>query len=595
MPIKILPEETINKIAAGEVVERPANAVKELIENSLDAKSTSIEVEIKGAGRRLIRVRDNGTGIPAGEIKLAVTRHATSKLSAFGDLEKLYSMGFRGEALPSIAAVSNLIIQSHPLNTPSGWELSLKGGKKIKEGSWAGSAGTNIEVSDLFFNTPAREKFLKSDATERSKALKIIEELSLAWPGVSFKVISEGKAVLETPKTSNRIERIMDVLGKDFASTLIHAEVSHPFLKINAYITKRENSLASRNYQFLFVNNRPVNFGRSIMHSLYEAYRENLPAGRHPGAVIFLEINPSEIDVNIHPTKREVRFSKEQQVHHLIYSSIKNALSSSPSAGFNLKDESARAGQDRSGGEYRYNPQDKTAFSNEVKEPSPRFSYSEALAVSGIFDPPEKNRPTQSRFEYDSAPEAGRRIIGQLFNLYIIAQDGEGLTIIDQHAAAERIRYEKYLGQWRSKRVTLQPLLFSENIELPPSLRDVAASNADIIKEAGWEIEEFGENTVRVTAVPAVLGSNISAGNMLKEIFESLLQETKLPKPEKIEKIIRAACRSSIKAGDTISAGEALNLIEELYACESPNTCPHGRPTILKISRQELEKHFSRK
>ena len=265
MSIKILTEETINKIAAGEVVERPANVVKELVENSLDANSTAIEIEIKGAGHRLIRVRDNGAGIPSDEIGLAVTRHATSKISGFDDLQKLNSMGFRGEALPSIAAVSNLIIQSQTPNSATGWELRLSGGKIIKETSWAGAIGTNIEVSDIFFNTPAREKFLKSDTTERGRALKIIEELALAWHAVSFKVISEGKQVLETPKTSDRLERIIDVLGKDFASTLMCVKIDHPFLKINAYITKRENSLSSRNYQFLFINNRPVNFGKNIM------------------------------------------------------------------------------------------------------------------------------------------------------------------------------------------------------------------------------------------------------------------------------------------------------------------------------------------
>ena len=395
MPIKILPEETINKIAAGEVIERPANAVKELVENSIDANSTTIEIELNGAGRRLIRVRDNGYGMPAGDVAIAVTRHATSKIKSFDDLETLSSMGFRGEALPSIAAVSKLTIQSQTLNATSGWELVLSGSKKIKESSWAGATGTNIEVADLFFNTPAREKFLKSDVTERSRALKIIEELALAWNEVAFKVVSEGKLILETPRTSDRIERIIDVLGKGFASTLMRAEVDHPFMRINAYITKRENSLSSKNYQFLFINNRPVNLGRNIMHSLYEAYRENLPAGRHPGAVIFIEINPSEIDVNIHPTKREVKFSKEQQVHHLIYTTIKDALSNAPSAGFisNSEDESVHSSL-----KARLkinNPYTLPVASarNEISEPQAQMSYSEALSKSGIFKPTAGTNP----------------------------------------------------------------------------------------------------------------------------------------------------------------------------------------------------------
>ena len=581
MPIKILPEETINKIAAGEVVERPANAVKELIENSLDAKSTAVEIEIKGAGRRLLRVRDNGAGIAPGELKLAVTRHATSKISGFKDLESLISMGFRGEALPSIAAVSNILIQSQLPGASSGWELALSGGKVKKDSSWAGAPGTNIEVADLFFNTPARDKFLKSDATERGRILNTIEELALAAYEVSFKVISEGKTILETPKASDPLERITDVLGRDFASSLIRAQVKHPLVALDVFITKGDKSLSSRNHQFLFVNRRPVNFSKSIMHSVYEACRENLPAGRHPGVVMFIDLDPSEIDVNIHPAKREVRFSKDQQMHHLIYTAIKEALGKAPAAQFGLSGQAPASG---------------TQHSGSVKEPSAPYSYSSAITRSGIYMPPEKvKRDVQPELARRDGSETSKKVVGQIFDLYVIAQEGDGLLIIDQHAAAERIRYEKYLAQWQSKHITFQPLLFPENIELPPSLMSIAAANLGTIREAGLEIAEFGTNTVRITAAPAVLGNNISAANMLKEVLEALSQETALPKPEKIEKIIRAACRSSIKAGDAISQPESLRLVEDLLSCKAPNTCPHGRPTMLRITKAELDRHFGRK
>ena len=604
MPIKILPEETINKIAAGEVVERPANAVKELVENSLDAQSTSIEIELKGAGRRLIRVRDNGSGIPPDDIELAVTRHATSKISGFDDLKKLGTMGFRGEALPSIAAVSNLAIQSQSRSAASGWEVRLSGGRITKETSWAGAPGTNIEVSDLFFNTPARDKFLKSDTTERSRILKIVEELSLAWHGISFKAVSEGKTVLDAPKTSDPLERIIDVLGKDFASILIPVEVSHPSINITAYITRRENSLTAKNYQFFFVNRRPVNPGRSILHSLYEAYRENLPAGRHPGALIFLEIDPAEIDVNIHPTKREVRFSKDQQIHHLLYTCIKNALCKAPVSGLNFSGDASGAARPGTStavpteGHYPAHAGDRSPehFSGGFKEPSPRFSYSEALAGSGLFVPPENNKTAQAQTSFENKDGTGpaRKIIGQMFNTYIAAQDGETFIIIDQHAAAERIRYEKYLSQWESKKIAVQPLLFPENIELPPSLFDTATGSMRLLNEAGWEAGEFGSGTIRVTAVPAVLGG-AGAGVMLKDILDALSEEKNVSESDKVEKIIRAACHASIKAGDTVSGAEAAGLLNELLKCRAPNTCPHGRPTMLKMTKSELARHFGRK
>jgi DNA mismatch repair protein MutL len=582
MPIKILPEETINKIAAGEVVERPANAAKELIENSLDAKSTSIEIEIKETGKKLLRVRDNGSGIAAGEMKLAVTRHATSKIADFNDLEQLNSMGFRGEALPSIAAVSKMLIQSQTAGSSSGWEISLDGGKTKHEAAWAGAPGTNIEITDLFYNTPVRAKFQKSETTERHRILQIIEELALVNNTVSFKVKTDKRTALEAPATNNPLERIADILGSEFSSSLMPVKLNHPFLNISAYITKRENSQPTKKFQFLFVNRRPVNFTRSLLHSLYEAYRENLPAGRHPGAVIFLETSPSDIDVNIHPTKREVRFAKEAQIHDLLYKAFKEALINAPVTGLNVS--------------YRETEPTFAEKNYTSREPSPGSSYAESVARSGILARPKNNTASQVEFASTTEHEAQapRKILCQLYNLYVVAQDADGLLIIDQHAAAERIRYEKYRAEWEAKKIVVQPLLFPENIELAPSLWTTAASNMELLKEAGWEIEEFGQKTIRISAVPAALGANVSAKTVFQEMLEAILNQTNLPGPEKIEKIIRAACLASIKAGDTISAQEASRLIEELLLCKAPNTCPHGRPTMIKLSKTELGKHFSR-
>lgn len=578
MPIRVLSEETINKIAAGEVVERPANAVKELVENSLDAGARRVELELSGAGRKLIRVSDDGGGMSRGEMTLSVTRHATSKISDFTDIARLSTLGFRGEALPSIASVSRLTIKSQP-QKGDGWEISLCAGKLQESRAWSGSRGTIVEVSELFFNTPARSKFLKSDATERTRAIRIVEELALARHDIAFHIISEGKTILAAPKAGTRFERIMDVLGGDFAKSLLPIEAVHPQLKITGFVTRTENGQQNKNSQFFFVNGRPVNPGRAITHALYEAYRENLPSGRHPGCVIFLETDPAEVDVNVHPAKREVRFSRESELHHLLYRAVKEPLSSTPfsaSVIFQAPGSAPRPSGDPAPG---------------VIEP--KTSFTSSFPVLDIFQAPAGAAPQQRDFSgtFDEAPV---KPLEQVFGLYLIAESGEELLIVDQHAAAERIRYEKYRAQSEKKKIPLQQLLIPVTLELAPSQAALLRENLSVLREAGWEIEEFGHSAVRVTALPAILGNNLETKNALATVLSALAEESKLPNPEKIEKIIRAACRSSVKAGDFVSTREGKELLAELFRCKSPYTCPHGRPTVFKISRKDLAKYFGR-
>ncbi len=566
MPIRVLSEETINKIAAGEVIERPANVVKELVENSLDAGGTALEIEIKDAGRGLIRVRDNGCGMTREDMCLAVMRHATSKISGFSDLDTLHSLGFRGEALPSIASVSQLTLQSRTREASGGWGITLTGGKETSSKAWAGAPGTTIEVSRLFFNTPARGKFLKSDTTERNRIIHIIEELALAWPEAAFRVISEGKAVLDTPAASSDKERFFDVLGRDFAETLVPVSVKHPALGLRAYITKRDKSLPSRAYQCLFLNRRPVNLGKVIMHALYESYREFLPAGRHPGAVIFLELDPASIDVNIHPTKREVRFSAEQEIHQFLVRAFRNTLENIPFGSIPVSAEAPAA--------------QPAARPPEFREDLQNF-------------PPDSLKPPALR-EENLALEEEPRVVGQAFGLYVVAQFRDELYIIDQHAAAERVRYESYKAQFDKRSIPVQGLLIPVTLELPPSRAGLLRENLPLLASAGWEAGEFGANTVRVSALPAVLGSTAGASDILQEILQALTDEGPLPPEQRIEVLIRAACRSSIKANERISPEESLRLIKDLFRCASPCTCPHGRPTAFKITRHELERYFGR-
>jgi DNA mismatch repair protein MutL len=592
MTIRILSDETIDKIAAGEVVERPANAVKELAENALDAASTRIDIELLGAGRKLIRISDDGTGMGPEDLSLAVTRHATSKIGNFSDIDHLSTLGFRGEALPSIAAVSHLTLHSQERRASSGWTLKLSGGAVQENTAWAGAPGTIVEVTDLFYNTPARAKFLKSETTERHRALRIIEELALAHPGVSFRVTSEGRTVLNAPRVDTLRERIIDVLGADLAATLLPAAAEHPAVRISAYITRTENSLPTRDCQYLFINRRPVNLGKLLTHSLYEAYRENLPKGRHPGAVIFIDIPAAEVDVNVHPTKREVRFAREPEIHDLVYRTLKDALRNSPltvsppAAGPEPVPANGAAGLPQTADIPYAAPRDTPARSGIVAE-APR-SYAAPAA-------PRAAMPSQADFAALLGSGGDDiRPLDQVFGLYCVVQKGTELLIIDQHAAAERVRYEGYRAQWEKRKIAVQGLLLPVTMELPASQAGLLRENLPLLRDAGWDIAEFGTNTLRVTGFPAVLGARAGIQDILGDIIEALARETKLPPAEKIESIIRAACRASIKAGEPITPVEAARLAQDLFRCHSPYTCPHGRPTLFKISLRELQKYFGR-
>jgi DNA mismatch repair protein MutL len=577
MSITVLSEDTINKIAAGEVVERPANVVKELVENSLDAAAAAITLEIKGAGRQLIRISDNGIGMNRDDLTLAVTRHATAKITSFSDIVHLNTMGFRGEALPSIAAVSHCSILSQPRDG-SGWQIHLDGGKPRESKAWSGAPGTIVEIHDLFFNTPARAKFLKSDQTERSRILSLIEEIALVRHTTAFTVITDGKPVINAPRAATRVERIRDILGREFEQTLIATEATHPRLKLTAFITPTDHSLPNRSSQFFFVNDRPITPSRSLQHAVYEACRENLPVGRHPGILLFLNVDPSDIDVNIHPTKREVRFAHEQEVHSFVMQALRSALIRPINI---LLSETPPPSQPTKSVQYHSvsaaTPTAVREMHNSYRTQSSSPTVQQSLSTA------------ESSSEDDNI-----EILGQSKDMYIIARRNDDLLIIDQHAAAERIRYEKYLAEWRAHYIPVQPMLLPFTMELVSSKLTLLKDNLALIQEAGLDVEEFGGTTIRITAIPAVLTTNSEIATIIEKIVDALAEGEKLPRAEKIETIIRAACRSSIKAGDTLHLNEMKALIRDLFHCNAPYTCPHGRPTLLRLSHNDLQKHFGR-
>lgn len=576
MPVKLLSDDTINKIAAGEVIERPANVVKELVENALDAEARSITIDIRRAGKALIRVADDGAGMDSADLVLSVERHATSKITSFTDVASVVSLGFRGEALPSIAAVSRLTIQSRSRSgsAAGGWELVVAAGKKEAPRAWGGAFGTIIEVRDLFFNTPAREKFLKSETTERNRITAMVEELALARPDCAFALISDGKEILSVPRDQTLTERIAAIAGDSLARELLSVEADHPSVTLTARVTPRTRPLPSKSFQYLFVNGRPVNYPRFLMRALYDAYRELLPVGTHPGAAVYLTVHPGEIDVNIHPTKREVRFSKEGELFQFFQDAVRRALVSQPDSG---------------------------AFTQ-----PPGAAHVPAATFNGYRNNTPSNTPVRAMREMtdalytplthpDTTPfEPGATALGQIFGTYVLAVWNDTLLILDQHAAAERVRYERYRTQWLNHTIVVQPLLLPLTIELPFSRVALVADNAPILRQAGWEAEPFGKNTVRISALPAILGTDSAAEITFAAALDALEENSKLPPAQRLETIIRAACRASIKARDALSREEIVRLVTDLFACENPHTCPHGRPTCHRFSEADLQKLFRR-
>ncbi|MDR3048910.1 MAG: DNA mismatch repair endonuclease MutL [Elusimicrobiota bacterium] len=592
MAITVLSQETINKIAAGEVVERPLNVVKELVENSLDACANSINIEISQAGKKLIRISDNGTGMDEEDLKLSIERHATSKIINFEDLSHIQSMGFRGEALSSIAAVSKLEIKTKKKGGSDGWKLSCEGGKNIDISPWSGAQGTITEVKDLFFNTPARQKFLKSDSTERARIINTIEEIALANQEISFKLSFDAKLILQTALQSAKLNRISDILGKDFSVSLKNIQVEHPKASFDIFFTGRDKARPNRKEQYLFINSRPVNLPKWLIHCINHAYQGLIMHDRYPGFLIYITIDPSDIDINIHPAKREVKFADENAMYDIIFKSLKTALISQPHSeiSINIPSETIKP--------FQFDNKDTAVpiksgsnFSASKYISEPRKSYGSFKQEYSIKD----YAAVYVKQNELSGADFGNniKVLGQVFVNYIIVEKDGQLYIFDQHAAAERVKYEQYIKQTANKKLDIQALLITENLELPPSLAALLKENLSLINELGIGIEEFGGHTFRIKSYPALLG-NISVENIVRTLIEDLDADKNIEIDKKREKIIRSACRSSIKAGYTISAIEAKQLIMQLFNCESPFTCPHGRPTAYRISKEELEKFFKR-
>ncbi|MEW6110327.1 MAG: DNA mismatch repair endonuclease MutL [Nitrospirota bacterium] len=558
--IKILPAILRNKIAAGEVIERPASIVKELIENSIDAESSEIEVETFHGGKRLIRVSDNGTGMDREDALLAFERHATSKISNDGDLFDIRTLGFRGEALPSIASVSKVKLFTGLKGSHSGISIEIEGGE-LKETREAPVSGTSVEVKDLFFNTPAREKFLKTNHTETFHIIDTITKEALSHHEIAFTLTAEKKETMNLPRASGTRERIMQIYGGEFILGLIEIMAEDDETRLYALTSNSSNFRNSRANQFIFINRRPVK-DASISHAVYKSYEGIMPRDKHPVFFVFLEIDPGKVDFNVHPAKREVRLEDKESIYRFINSRLKDAI----------KHERTEYTRD-----FSISPDAVSDFQSSDRHLSLSGS---SVVQEGAF--------ISENLELMYRPSIPFIYLGDTF----IATSGKGgLTIIDHHAAHERVIFEKLLKGMISMS---GQLLFPLQIRLPANEYRILLQNMNIIKTLGIELDDFGHNTVIVRSVPDEL-NDADMGGILSDIAAGLSQGVVSGRSLREGLAARIACHSSVRGKKILTQDELFSLLEALEKTDHPDQCPHGRPTRIFYSLNDLNKLFKRK
>ncbi len=702
--IRILDKDTINKIAAGEVIERPASAIKELVDNAIDAGATEVRIEVKKGGKKSILVRDNGCGMSRADALLAYEKHATSKLTKIEDLDTVVTMGFRGEALSSITAIAKVEILTRPPEELAGTKVLIHGGQ-VQESSNVGTApGTAVHVKDLFYNTPARQKYLKSDRTELAHITDVVMKLALANPEISFTLLSDGKPVLRNPASSELLNSVVNLLGPETARSMLPVESLTGDVVIRGCISKPELTRGTGDQLFLFVNTRPVT-SKAVNAAIRQGYYTKIPKGRYPVAVLSLTLDPHEVDVNVHPRKAEVRFSREKEISNAVTSAVEKALSehglapeirenegktrqktlevrepegrvqfpektdASEKPGNAPEKDMRKTAEVPAGGSKLFKEKPET-YSYPVKDTERRLKRSERLlgitsenemkeagkereeekatgeerkekgierTEKGIEERAERGtqKGTEERTQkgtergiekgveketekgIEERTEKGTqkgvertypdqkpnkkantdlledlRIIGQVSKIYILAEKGEDLVIIDQHAAHERVLYEQIL---KMKKNRVQELITPITIDLTPKERVLMEEYIPYLEKHGFGISEFGDNTYVVTFVPDVFGRLEDPG-IIHDLISELLAGGKIKKDTGVsEQVCKTmACRAAIKGGAACSLRQMEELVEQLKQAENPYSCPHGRPTVLTFTRGELDRMFAR-
>lgn len=606
MPIiKVLPENLINQIAAGEVVERPASVVKELVENSLDAGAKRLIVEVRGGGDTFLRVTDDGCGMDKEDALLCFERHATSKISKADDLVNIHTLGFRGEAIASIASVSNMMVQTKQKGAMEGSFIASEAGRITKMKEMGCPEGTQIEIRDLFFNTPARKKYLKNEAAEYRAIVDLLTGIALANAGVAFKLVHDDKIIFDLAATESLVTRIRDLLGRQVADNLVPVFHGHSQMRLDGFIGKPELARANRKGQYLFVNGREVS-SYVLSYAVKQAYHSLLPKEKHPVFVLFLDVDPQLVDVNVHPQKKEVRFSDEKAIFRTFIQAAKHALEKhilAPSfdvvngvdnASEPNSDLPARAHQPL----LKLEDVKPPAFMNVTVGVVPKKDVAgEDQEMTPLAESEEVSRENSVAVERDVADVLTP--LAQMDNSYILCEQvtdaGKSLVILDQHAAHERIRYTELLEQFEKKEHSTQPLLMPAQLELSPSDQSILEENMELLQSMGFEIEPFGGKTFAVYGVPGSMVKE-DAGALVQGIVDDLnSQSVKGDFQARKERALTfAACRSAVKFGDPLKMEEMKALCEKLMTLDLPYTCPHGRPTMITMTFDELEKKFGR-
>ena len=608
-PISQLPASLVNRIAAGEVIERPAAVVKELVENSIDAGACEIVVEVEDGGRALIRVIDNGGGIPGGELPLAFASHATSKLLDDDDLFRISTMGFRGEALASVGAVSHARILSRTQDQVAAAEIFNRGGAISDVQAAAGNVGTTIEVRNLFYNTPARRKFIKGVSTEFGHISEMLLRLALPHPKIGFKLIHNNRTTLELPAVSDN-ERLLAAWPEEFREQCLPLSAQDAELKIRGLIGLPELARPTPKYQYLYLNGRMIR-DRFIMHALREAYRGLTEPGRHPAAILQLHIPPQDVDVNVHPTKSEVRFRDGGRIHGLVLSSVRQVLLGNDltplATAAPVEDEKARLDmRARLADFFRQAPAN-------IAEPPNLQGVSGFSSPTPVFDPLRAANHAPLPIEGSARPQANGNAFApgnqnpialssakpqaaiQLHNSYLVAQSDEGLVIIDQHALHERIMYEELLARLQRGPLESQRLLIPEPIKVSSAQIALLDSIQPLLERLGIEVSAFGPGSVAVHSFPSFL-EKLSPGDFVRELLERGEQELlDLHDEELLHEVLdMMACKAAVKAGDPLTGPEIEALLARRELVERSSNCPHGRPTTLRLTLRDLEKQFKR-
>jgi len=654
--INILDDITINKIAAGEVVERPSSVTKELIENSIDANSTQIVIDITDGGKKQIRITDNGSGILSSEVDKSFLRHATSKIKEIDDLYDLYSLGFRGEALASIASVSRLEMITKTKEEPIGTKVILEGGKEILKEPVGTKNGTTIIIKDLFFNTPVRQKFLKSTHAETINISDLINKLAIGNTHIQFKYINNGKLMLNTPGDGKLLSVIRSIYGKEIVENLIEIDEKGECCSLSGYIGNNNIYRSNKNLQHIYINNRFVK-SKIILDAINEAYKSIIPINKHGVCFLNISINPTKIDVNIHPTKMEIKFENDKDLYIEIRDLLKRKLLNTALIGkYESYDRKPIISESKEAYLAKKEETSNTVISNKINKTTPieilddnnKFmSFEEALSKENnkkdhkeslnCVDKEEeiKLQPLESKkgeyfidgnidlsksFTFDELEYLSNvdnksnnveiikeenpiknenrfsitdfKVVGSILNTYIVLEKNDSMYLLDQHAAHEKVLYEEYMKKFKNHKIDMQMLLDPIVVEISNVDMLKVESNLNLFLKFGFEIELFGNNHIMIRGVPTIFG-NPESEKFILQIIDNI-EDLKNSYDLKGDKFASMACRAAIKANDKIHTMEMKKLLSQMELCQNPFTCPHGRPTIVEISKKEIEKMFKR-